>query len=778
MPRSRKPAARTVRTLATAAAVVLLAAAVGIRATARSVRDNPAAITAAQYVGSTTCTGCHAAQHEAWQQSQHEQAMAAATPDRVLGDFEAPPFVAGHSETAFSRQGEAFRVRTEDEHGTPTEFDIAYTFGVDPIQQYLVARPDGRLQALSVAWDSRPAEAGGQRWFHLYADDVPPPGDELHWTGRQQNWNFMCADCHSTALRKNYDAGTDRFATTWSEISVGCEACHGPGSEHVRWARTPAWRRALGWRDNGLTIALDERRGIGWTIDPATARPVRSAPRTTDRELSVCAPCHSRRTQLADGFRPGLPLMDFYRPVTIAPGLFHPDGQQLDEVYTHTSFLQSRMAHAGVTCSDCHEPHSATLRAPGNALCAQCHLPARYDSADHHRHPTGSTGAACVACHMPERVYMQIDPRRDHSLRVPRPDLSVSLGVPNPCTDCHTDRNHVWAAARVEEWLGRPAAGFQTFAVAFAADERDAPGAAEGLAAIAGDDTQPPIVRASALERLARHPGPEAAALAARGLDDPAPEVRLAALQIAGALPPRDRLTLAAAALGDRSRAVRIEAARVVAGAGVGVRTAGGDDVVARAREELDASLRFNADRPETRNMNASLLAAAGRTDAAIAEYEAALRLAPDFTATYINLADLYSRLERERDAERVLRDGLVRAGDRAELHHALGLSLVRAGRRAEAVEALGRAARLAPEAARFGYAWAVALHSTGAPDRAIAVLEDVLARHPRDRDSLQALATFHRDAGRLDAARAAAARFAAAWPDDPAAAALVASLR
>src|SRR5690606_10427515 len=200
-------------------------------------------------------------------------------------------------------------------------------------------------------------------------------------------------------------------------------------------------------------------------------------------------------------------------------------------------------------------------RAPGNALCAQCHLPARYDSADHHRHPTGSTGAACVACHMPERVYMQIDPRRDHSLRVPRPDLSVSLGVPNPCTDCHTDRNHEWAAARVEEWLGRPAAGFQTFAVAFAADERDAPGAAARLAALAADDTQPPIVRASALERLARHPGPEAAALAARGLDDPAPEVRLAALQIAGALPPRDRLTLAAAALGDRSRAVRIEAA-------------------------------------------------------------------------------------------------------------------------------------------------------------------------------------------------------------------------
>ena len=733
----------------------------------------------ATYVGTTTCAGCHADQHEAWRTSQHEQAMAEATPERILGNFGDVTVAHGGRETRFFRRGTEFWVRTDGADGAPADFQVRYTFGVDPLQQYLIAMPDGRIQALSVAWDSRPATAGGQRWFHLYGDEPIPAGDELHWTGRQQNWNFMCADCHSTNLRKNYDPDTNRFSTTWSEINVACEACHGPGSEHTRWARASALSRSLFWRGtNGLTVALNERDDVTWTFNSGTMKPERSTPRAGEHEMTTCAPCHSRRAQLTDGFRPGLPLHDFYVPATIEPGLFHADGQQRGEVYTYTSFLQSRMNHAGVTCSDCHDPHSARLRATGNALCTQCHIPPRYDTPDHHRHASGSTGATCVSCHMPERTYMVVDPRRDHGFRVPRPDLSVSMGVPNACTDCHTTQPNTWAAERVRDWYGRDARGSQAFVAALHADEENRPDAADLLVQIANDLQQPAVVRASALARLAGRPGPAAVASASAALSDPDASVRLAAVRAAEGLPPRERLALVGAALVDPVRAVRLEAARLLAPSAGAVANAAGQDMLERAIGELRASLRFNADRPESRNTDAALLAARGRPDEAMAAYRAALAIAPDDTASYINLADLQSQQGREHDADTTLREGLTRLGPRADLLHAHGLSLVRSGRRDAALDALERAASAAPEVARFSYAFAVALHSTGAGDRAIAVLTATLARHPTDRDSLIALTTFHRDAGRRDAALAAAERLTRAYPDDAGAQALLNSLR
>lgn len=776
-PRLRRQYALTLALLAGAGA--LLIAAVIVR------QDGPRGIGQAErvlqatYVGTASCASCHVSQHDAWRSSQHEQAMAVATPDRVLGDFDDVTVPHGGTETRFFRQGTEYWVRTDGPAGARADFRVRYTFGVDPLQQYLIELPDGRLQALSVAWDSRPAGSGGQRWFHLYGDEAIPPGDELHWTGRQQTWNSMCADCHSTNLRRGYDPATNRFATTWSEINVACEACHGPGSDHTRWARASSLSRRLFWRGaNGLTVALDERDGVTWAADATTMRPVRSVPRATQTEVTTCAPCHSRRAQFAEGFRPGLPLHDFYVPATIEAGLFHADGQQLDEVYTFNSFLQSRMNHAGVTCSDCHDPHTARLRASGNALCTQCHVPPRYDTPDHHRHRTGSAGTACVGCHMPERTYMRVDARRDHGFRVPRPDLSVSLSVPNACTDCHASESNAWAADRVRDWLGRDATGFQTFAATLHADDTNHPGATTGLARLASDAGQPAIVRASAIERLARRPGQAAMAAASAAMASSDVAVRLAAVRASEGLSPRERLALAGPALVDPVRAVRLEAARLLAPAAGAIANAAGQDVLDRALTELQASLRFSADRPESRNAEAALLASRGRQDEAVAAYRAAVALAPDFVATYINLADLQSQRGRETDAEATLREGMARNGPRADLLHALGLSLVRAGRRSEAVQSLERAATAAPDIARFSYAWAVALHSTGAADRAVEVLEATLSRHPTDRDSLFALTTFHRDAGRRDDARASAERLARAHPDDPNAQALLDSLR
>ena len=161
------------------------------------------------FVGSATCATCHTAEAAAWQQSDHARAMASATKANVLGDFSGVTVTDGHQTAHFRREGEHHIIRTDGKDGVAADFIITETFGVDPLQQYLVLFPDGRRQALPWAWDSRPREQGGQRWYHLMPNEALPAQDPLHWTGRAQNWNFMCASCHSTGLQRGYDAAHD-----------------------------------------------------------------------------------------------------------------------------------------------------------------------------------------------------------------------------------------------------------------------------------------------------------------------------------------------------------------------------------------------------------------------------------------------------------------------------------------------------------------------------------------------------------------------------------------
>ena len=426
---------------------------------ARAGQDSQASAT---FIGRERCAACHPHQQEAWLGSHHDLAMQEARDDTVRGDFNDASFTHFGVTSRFFRRNGGFFINTEGPDGKLADYEISHTFGVTPLQQYLVSFPDGRMQALSIAWDSRPREAGGGRWFHLYPDERIPPEDELHWTRPSQNWNWMCAECHSTNLRRNYDSATDRYRTIWSEIDVSCEACHGPGSNHLAWAEGMAANQAPDpalVATKGLVVALDERRGVTWS-PAADGKPVRNPPPRGHREVEVCAQCHARRAGLADGLNHGAPLLETHDPVLLSPGLYFADGQQQDEVYTYGSFLQSRMHAQGVTCSDCHDPHSGRLRTPGNSLCAQCHPPARYDQPGHSLHPHGSAGAQCVACHMPVRTYMVVDPRHDHAMRVPRPDLSQRLGTPDPCTACHQDKDTAWAAEVIAAAFGqRPSRG-------------------------------------------------------------------------------------------------------------------------------------------------------------------------------------------------------------------------------------------------------------------------------------------------------------------------------
>jgi predicted CXXCH cytochrome family protein len=714
----------------------------------------------ARFIGSAQCASCHVAESRAWLGSQHQRAMGLPSDATVLGDFSDATFQYAGVTTRFFRRDGKFLVRTDGPDGSLADFEVKYTFGVHPLQQYLVELPRGHVQALSIAWDARPAAEGGQRWFHLYPDERIGYRDELHWTRRQQNWNFMCADCHSTDVRKRYDAATDSYATTYAEISVGCEACHGPGSTHVAWARTG--RRG---ESRGLTVRFAERRGVAWTRNAQTGKPQRNLTRTTEVEIGVCAQCHARRAQLAEGYRAGRPFADHYLPAVLEPSLYYADGQQRDEVFIWGSWQQSRMHAAGVTCSDCHDPHSQKLRAPGNALCARCHDASKYDTRAHHHHDATAPGARCVECHMPSATYMVVDARRDHRLSVPRPDQSVALGVPNACNRCHRDVDARWAAARVRDWLGRDARGNERHAPVFAAAEAGDARSAPALQALVDDAGLPAIVRASALAHL-RNVGPVDPALVARACHDPDTLVRLAAASLAEALPPDGRLVLTPL-LEDAHRAVRIEAARVMAPLASRL-SADTRAAWQRAADEYVATLRYGADRPEAHVALGTFAAALGRPADARAAFEAALRLEPTLEPAYVDFADvLRAEGAREDEVLAVLRRGLEHIPDGASLQHAVGLALVRQRDMPGALDALRRATELGPDVARYTYVYAVALHSAGRVDEAVKVLDRARNHWPNDRDVGVALATYQAQRGDTVAARHTLARLRERFPGD-----------
>jgi tetratricopeptide (TPR) repeat protein len=660
----------------------------------------------ATYVGRATCAECHQAQQERWHGSHHDRAMELATDESVLGDFNNTTFERLGATTRFFRRDGKFFVNTEGPDGQNTDFEIKYTFGVDPLQQYMVEFPKGRVQVLRVSWDTR-----NKRWFEVTPPDATAehlqPDDPLYWTNVAQNWNTTCAECHSTNLQKGYDPKSDTFRTTYSEIDVSCEECHGPGSAHVKLARS--WR--LFWdRKAGYALA-----------------PLKSA--DTNIEIEACAKCHSRRVEIHAGFRPGRPLLDYYEPSLLVAGLYHDNGQIQDEVYEYGSFLESKMYANNVRCSNCHDPHSLKPKFAGNALCTQCHQAAKYDTVNHHHHAVDSTGARCVACHMPTRNYMVIHERRDHSLRVPRPDLSVTLGTPNACNDCHTkpEETPQWAAEAVRKWYGNKRPDDPHWATAIAAGNRKLPGGDELLAEVFRRKATPAIVKATAVSLLGQYPSETAVAIEQLGLSDTNAMVRMESTRALGGASTEQIMSELGPRLSDAIRAVRLAAARRL----VTLPLTQLDPVYRqpflsalseyRAAQQLDlerAHPHINLgwlDRQLNRQLDAGMDGAAhdlawlkgavGDKAAAADELRSAIRMEPYISGPRNELANLLAqsggddaeiRELREEEVKLLVRDAtlLPNSGDIA---YRLGLLEYQLGRLEEAETALTAACQLSP---------------------------------------------------------------------------------
>ncbi len=702
--------------------------------------------------------------------------MQVASDATVLGNFDNSQFTKDGVTSTFSKKDGKFLVRTD---GKPQDFDLPYTFGVAPLQQYLVPFSNGRLQSFVVAWDSRNKAEGGQRWFNLYPDQNLAPTDPLHWTGRNQTWNYMCANCHSTDLRANYDLAKDSYDTKWSEIDVSCESCHGPGSNHVAWAQNHkegSYKSAGG--PNGLVVDLKTAKGVWGSLEPDTGTMHWKGDPRSHNEIETCAACHSRRHPIVNNPKPGPAFLNEFVPSLLEEGVYYPDGQILEEDYEWGSFLQSRMYHQGVTCSDCHDPHTAKLRSENlNAVCGKCHSLAKFGGEEHHHHKSDTAGALCVNCHMPTKTYMVVDARRDHSFRVPRPDFSVAYGTPNACNQCHKDKSNQWAADAVAKWYGPNRRQEAHFVAALYAGQHGQLQAAGALSGLISDSSQPAIARATALSLLPEYLSPSSLPVIKSALNDPEALVRREAVRALEPLSSKERVAMAAPLLTDPILSVRIEAARLLAGTPPDSLQESQKAALDRAIAELIASEMASAERPENHLNLALLYAQMGQTSDAESELNIALRLDPKFVPAMVNLADLYRTQGKDAEGQSWLEKAIATAPDAAEPIYALGLLKVRQKQYQEALSLLAKAAMLQPSNARYSYVYAVALNSTGQAPQAITALQQAHQRRPADRQVLDGLIAFERDAGNLPAAITYAQQLVSLAPDDPSAKATLAAL-
>ncbi|MBL84509.1 MULTISPECIES: tetratricopeptide repeat protein [Marinobacter] len=655
------------------------------------------------------CAGCHADEVEQWSESQHAAAMAPASPGSVSGDFSGATYSDDDLEVRFSRTENTYVIHTTEGRKTK-QWTVRYTFGVYPLQQYLIDIGNGRLQAFNIAWDSRDEPEGGQRWFRLDQAGENHPGDAMHWTGIYQSWNNQCADCHSTGLERNYDTQSDTYNTTWDHVAVSCTACHETAQAHAEAKH----------QDRSLGAGVDLAAMGAWLVSEGGRPPRHTGKSSSDAQVTTCGRCHSLRTSLAD--TKGGQVHDQYSLSRPEQPLYYSDGRVREEVFVLGSFEQSRMFQAGVVCSDCHNPHSGELKAEGNAVCAQCHDAGDFDTPEHHHHPEDSGGALCVNCHMPETTFMKIDDRREHSFMVPRPDVSKASGSPDVCLACHSDKERDWSVATVGGWFPELYETDTWYHV----QQQDI---AE-VTAYLTDSDKPALRRATLLERWGEALARNKPSLVAELLRSKHAVIRESAYRVLRHGAEDQALKLAVVGLNDPSLAVRIAAFETLVRLGQTLDSGAWKN----ARNEYERFLDVQSDLPSGLVLKARYLLANDMIYKAEKTLDRALEKDRGYVPAAIQLTDVLRSGGRNREAIQLIDSTLEASPGEAQLVHLRGLINLKLKDYPAALENLEQAAELAPEQWLFGYRYAVALYQLGQKDKAREVIASLLGRFPDNR--------------------------------------------
>ncbi|MDO6710678.1 ammonia-forming cytochrome c nitrite reductase subunit c552 [Aliiglaciecola sp. 2_MG-2023] len=686
-------------------------------------------------INATDCVSCHQQAVSDWNQSDHAKAMAIANKHSVLGDFSGVEAEHYSQNAKFYTKNDTYRIRFT-ENASTNDYEVKFTFGHYPLQQYLIEKDGGRLQVFPFAWDSRTEQNGGQRWYPIYPEEDIKPNDRLHWQQPLQNWNGMCADCHSDGLKRNYNVADNSFDTHWDNINVGCQSCHGKMTEHPKTDSTQT-------TSSEPLLSKEEQQEFGnWlrTKDDKVAH--WQGPPRDNKFMDTCFACHSLRAPLTDGIDSETAFLDQFSPTLLSPPLYHADGHIKEEVYVYGSFLQSKMFAAGVNCLDCHNQHSMKIKVQGNGLCLQCHNPQEYQQPEHIRHPMDSAGAQCVNCHMPETTYMGVDDRRDHNLTVPRPDLSVTYDTPNACNQCHQDQSAQWAAKNVELWHGKPKSlpqGEQAYIDLMHRGYLPQ----QAHFRLINDEQLSVIKRASAISMLPNSVQQLSDADIQKWVNSEHDLIRLATARIGHLLPPAERLKSYQTLLNDKYKAVRAFAASDLIGLGL--------DTTAVFKQALDILLTSNAQtqwRGEGNLNQSQVYMKLQQNQQAIDALLHGIEVDPYFDINYVNLVDIYRASQQTDKVAQTLQQGLTANPKSAVLHYAQGLHLIRQQQKLQSIKSFKQAIKWDSQNVQYAYVYFIALDSVDQTKRAVSELKKVIKQYNNAPQLIELGISFSRKIG------------------------------
>ncbi|MEX0686973.1 MAG: tetratricopeptide repeat protein [Balneolales bacterium] len=695
------------------------------------------------FVGDQSCQSCHQEEWDAWMNSDHERAMARPTEETVRGDFDDVVFRDMDDTYRFYRDGDKFLVDASGPDNEISTYEVVYTFGWEPLQQYLVDYGKGKYQALHAAWDTE-----RNVWFSLYPEDQFKSDDWMHWTGGAMNWNTMCAECHSTNLQLNYIAEADSFHTDYESINVSCEACHGPGREHIDFMAT----------EESSEASIDR-------IREDIMLPLFSSQKA---ELNSCAPCHSWREKLTDDYYHGDEFADHYNTLLPHPIYYQADGQLKEEAFELGSFRQSKMYQYGVKCSNCHDPHNLKLKANvvDNSLCMQCHVPS-YNTPEHTFHELNTEASQCISCHMAGQYYMGVDLRHDHSFRVPRPDLSAKYGnTTNACNECHTDETAEWASQAVIDWYGPDRA--ENYVETLTKADAEGPAAAPDLRALISDDTQPEIIRATAIWYLSQFPDQDSYSTLEEAMASEHQMIRTSATNALENLPDSFKKPLLTNALYDSLQSVRLPALRGLAEFTDSDFEPASLDQFNKVLGEYQEYLDINQYFPMTQMSKGQFYENRGEADSARIAYEIALQKDPYFTPARMNLAYLYNNMGNNEEAEKHLIIVTEQESDYGQAYYSLALLKAEQNQLNEALPYFEQAAQYMPENGRLFYNWTIILQTLERPDESEKIYRQAIELAPENGTYRYGLITLYMQQEQFEQALEHAEILNRIQPNDP----------
>ena len=687
-----------------------------------------------QSISNQQCISCHQKSQHDWEQSDHAKAMAVANNSSVLGDFNKINVEYKGQKAFFFKKDNRYLVTISLDNNSDT-YSIKYTFGHFPLQQYLVETEQGKLQVLPFAWDTRDKSLGGQRWYHhsVHASDNEKisAADRLHWRQPLQNWNGMCADCHSDGLVRQYSIEDNKFDTQFDNINVGCLSCHGDmsdNSNHKTTTVNPNTAKLISQK-TGLWLRNEKDKTAHWQGE-----------QRDNSFMGNCFSCHALREPLTDGFKANIPFLDQFTPQLLSTPNYYPDGQIQEEVYVYGSFLQSKMFEAGVNCLDCHDKHTMKLKIEGNGVCLQCHRPQIYDVKKHHQHDENSNGAHCVNCHMPETTFMGVDNRRDHSFKIPRPDISQLFNTPNACMNCHVDKSNQWASKQLSQWNGKPKNLKMSKQRLIALNSGQSLTLSQHLSIIE-DEQLDVISRATAVELLGMTTQSITADLLVPYLTHKEPLIRLSAAKASSLLSTSDKVKYLTVLLNDKYKSIRVAAARqlVTSDMSTSVVLMSKPSLFNDALKELIVANKVNSWRGEGASNQGMLAIDLKKFKEAEQLLLQAINVDPYFEVVYLNLVDLYRRQQRHIDVVSTLFKGIKNNKNSAALYYAFGLHYIRQQNIKGAISYLNKSMSLAPMNDRYAYTYILALDGVGHGSEAISMLKSVINRY-KNKTQLKAL--------------------------------------